>query len=159
MEVQTISQQAFSIIVTEEELSRRRLAPEAVTPTEALAIVSEVTGRKPSGPARLELFPGRHELLIFVLEGFGKLRFFRFLRAEDIIEAALSGSFTDPSTLFYYEKQYILAVWCEGGREPASLGEYAEELPWREGILSHLYEHGRTVADARCQALLLAAFA
>ncbi len=146
MEVQTISQQAFSVLITEQELNRRRLSPEAVTASEALTLIGELTGSKPPGPTRLELFPGRHELQIFVLQNAGRLRYFRFDSIEELLRAVSSEAFRDPASLFFYQGKYILAVWT-GGREETALLEFGEEVPMREGFLPHLYEHGRVLLD------------
>ncbi len=158
MEVQTISRQAFSIYITEQELNRRSLSPGDVTAAEAMELVQELTGKRPPAPTRLELFPGRHELLIFVLQSFGKLRYYRFPSCEELIEAALVGAFEDPSSLFLYNGHYILSVWTSKD-SPGTLGEYGEELALREGFLSHLYEHGHTLADGCAATALRAAFA
>ncbi len=158
MEVQTISRQAFSIYITKQELERRGISPADVTASEAMELIRELTGIPPHVGAKVELYPGSHELLIFVIPGSGKLRYYRFSVCEDLIEAALEGAFEDPASLFIYDGNYILSV-RQDKDAPSALGEYGEELFLREGFISHLREHGRTLADGCAAGTLRSAFA
>ncbi|MGM9521457.1 MAG: adaptor protein MecA [Oscillospiraceae bacterium] len=146
MEVQTINSRTFSIYITETELSRRSLEPCDVTAAQARDIVRSALGAE-SGSLFMELFPGRHELLIFVRKNFLEVGFYSFATAEDVIDALLSCCADIAASLFYYNDEYILVVWSLSESADGALSEFGTPLQHPPGYLAHLNEHGRCLAD------------
>ncbi len=158
MDVQTISERSYSIYITEGELNRRSISPQAVTAGDVMELIKDLTGALPAGSTKLELYPGRHELLIFVRRNPGALRCFRFRALEDLISAALTSGGEEPSALYLYDDTYILAVWDTEDTGLAALCEFGESLDWRDAHLAHLREHGKLLLPAQALRELRAAF-
>lgn len=147
MEIQAIGARAFSVYIAGEELERRHLDPRSITATQARQIVSDVIRGDGMGAVSLELYPGRHEVLIFVKRSAGEPEFFTFPDLESLLEAVLDGGGDTVASLFYYGGRYILAVWAMDGKRPEGLAEFGTPLYVPGEYLLHLREHGVTVCD------------
>lgn len=158
MDVQVIGRSAFTVYIDGEELERRRLDPRSITALEARALVSSVIGCDPFGAVSLELYPGQHELLIFVRRSSGEPEFFSFEDFEELLGAVNSCADEPTSSLFYYDGRYILAVWGFDGQTGAAFSEFAESLAFPAGYLMHLREHGRTIAEGDAVHILRSCF-
>lgn len=158
MVIQEISGLAYSVYISERELNEKHLTPSAVTAADAMELVSAITPPDRSAgrcTTQLELYPGRHELLIFVRRGPEKLRVMSFRSIEDVISAVTDGGAADPSSLFYYDNRYILVMWLRNGE---AVCEFGDEMPVTAAFLPHLYEHGRTLCDGCAVGTLKGAF-
>lgn len=146
MDIQAIGSRAFTVYIAQEELERRHLEPGEITVGEARDIVSSVIQCDALGAVRLELYPGRHELLIFVKRSLGEPEFYAFPDLESLIRAI--GEFGDElaASLFWYDGAYILAVWSDG-TYMAGLSEFGDPLDLPAEFLLHLREHARVISD------------
>ncbi len=147
MDIQAIGSRAFAVYIGEPELHKRHIEPRNVTVSTARELVRNVLDCPDTGTVSLELFPGRHELLIFVRRSDGEPEFYEFTD----LEAALSALAVLPrdaaSSLYYLRGVYILAVWpCDGARIQ-SLCEFGRAVKRPPAYLLHLREHGAAIAD------------
>ncbi len=147
MDIQAIGSRAFSVYIQEAELLSRHLAAGTMTARDARTLVAPLIGNDGLGAVNLELYPGRHEVLIFVSRASGEPEFFSFPDVEALIEAAGSGLGGIASSLFWYGGAYILAVWPADGRPAGALREFAEPLENPGAFLLHLREHGKLLID------------
>lgn len=147
MDIQAIGSRAFSVYIQEAELLRRHLAAGTMTVRDARTLVAPLIDSDGLGAVNLELYPGRHEVLIFVSRAAGEPEFFSFPDVETLLEAAGSGLGGIASSLFWYGGAYILAVWPSDGRPAGALREFAEPLENPGAYLLHLREHGKLLID------------
>ena len=145
MDVLMITDRAFSVYITDEELTARSLHAGDVSLSDAERLVSRVFGAE-LGKAKLELFSGRHGVMIFVRRPAPLPELYVFDGFEEVIDAARSSP-DEPSALYFYDGSYILAVWRLDGA-PGVLPEFAEKLDASQELLAHLAEHGRTLIEA-----------
>ena len=101
MDIQVIGSRAFSVYIQEAELVSRHLAAGTMTARDARTLVAPLIGSDGLGAVNLELYPGRHEVLIFVSRASGEPEFFSFPDVEALIEAAGSGRGGIASSLFW----------------------------------------------------------
>ncbi len=156
MEIQAIGARAFSVYIPEAELTMRHIRPDSITAVEARELVEGLIDR--ADTVSLELFPGRHEVLIFVRRSFGDPEIYAFADLEELLRAILALEGSAETSLFHYGGLWILAVWpgCEGHR--AQLSEFASPLDAPPGYILHLREHGRIIADGDAASVLKNAF-
>lgn len=147
MDIQAIGSRAFTVYIPEAELISRHLVAQKMTARDARSIVSSLIECDALGAVNLELYPGRHEVLIFVSRSAGEPEFFTFPDVETLLEAAGSGLGGIASTLFWYNGVYILAVWPSENRPAGALREFAEPLVSPGAFLLHLKEHGKLLCD------------
>ncbi len=158
MEVQAIGKAAFTVYITQNELEARSLDPRNITPAQAQDLVKTVVDCPPLGAVSLELYPGRHELLIFVKRSFGEPAFYRFGKLETLL-SALEGAVSEPpSSLYLLDGRYYLVVWNFEGQASLGFSEFAEPLERPTAYLLHLREHGRTICEADAVRRLREAF-
>lgn len=158
MEIQAIGTRAFSVYIAGEELERRHLDPQGITATDARRIVSDVIENDALGAVSLELYPGRHELLIFVKRSAGEPEFFAFYDFEALLEALEERGDDITASLFYYNGMYILAVWIMDGTRPDRFLEFGQILDVPGEFLLHLREHGTVICDGDAAQRLRKAF-
>lgn len=158
MDIQAIGSRAFTVYIPESELRSRHLVAQNMTARDARSIVSSLIECDALGAVNLELYPGRHEVLIFVSRSSGEPEFFTFPDVETLITAAGSGIGGIASTLFWYNGAYILAVWPSESRPAGALREFAAPLSNPGAFLLHLREHGKLLIDGDALDTLLAAF-
>ncbi len=158
MEIQAIGARAFSVYIAGEELERRHLDPREMTASDARRIVSGIVESDALGTVSLELYPGRHEVLIFVRRSSGEPEFFAFTDFEALLSAVMECGGELTASLFYYEGRYILAVWVMDGVRPETLFEFGAPLDMPGEYLLHLREHGVTICDGDAAARLREAF-
>lgn len=159
MDIQAIGSRAFTVYIPEAELASRHLIAKNMTARDARSIVSSLIECDALGAVNLELYPGRHEVLIFVSRSSGEPEFFTFPDTEALVEAAGSGIGGIASTLFWYDGAYILAVWPSDNRPAWALREFAAPLDNPGAFLLHLREHGKLLCDGDALETLRAAFA
>lgn len=140
MDIQMISERSISIYITSEDLEKRRLTADSFSIGDAEDIISGVLGSS-VGRAKLELFPGKGGLLIFVRRTVSDPELYTFSSVEPIIAAAHSLP-CEPSALYFYGGEYILAVW-HLDNTPLGFEEFGEKLPAPPEFTEHLCEHGR----------------
>lgn len=146
MEIQAIGSRAFSVYIAGEELERRHLDPMGITANEARSIVNDVIKEDGLGTVSLELYPGRHELLIFVKRSSGEPEFYAFASFEDLLDAIREGDGVTAS-LYYCDGVYILAVWPMEGARRGGFEEFGRPLSRPGGYLLHLREHGKAICE------------
>ena len=159
MDIQAIGARAFSVYIAEAELTRRKLDPLDITAEEARRIVRTLIPCDALDTVSLELYPGRHEVLIFVKKSTGEPEFLRFEDFESVLAALLACGEDVTASLFFYEGSYILAVWSFDGLTHRGLAEFGEPLERPGDFLLHLREHGRVLCDGDAREVLLRAFA
>ncbi len=158
MDIQAIGSRAFTVYIGEPELHRRNIEPQSMTVSDARELVRGVLDDSDTGSVSLELYPGRHELLIFVRRNAGEPEFYSFPDLEALLEALAALSPDAASSLFFYNGAYILAVWpVEGARVPA-LCEFGAPLPRPGAFLLHLREHGKIIREGDAAEAFLRAF-
>lgn len=158
MDIQAIGGGGFTVYIGEPELHRRHMEPQSVTARDARELVRGVLDCCETGTVSLELYPGRHELLIFVRRSAGEPEFYSFPDLESLLEALAALETDLASSLFFYNGAYILAVWPrEGARVPA-LGEFGTPLSVPGAFLLHLREHGKTLCEGDAAGALLRVF-
>ena len=154
MDIQAIGSRAFTVYIAREELERRHLDPEDITVGEARDIVSSVLECDALGAVKLELYPGRHELLIFVKR---EPEFYSFPDLESLLLAVGACGDEIAASLFWYDGAYILAVWSGDARR-ACLSEFGDALDLPAGFLLHLREHARVLREGDAVEVLRRAF-
>lgn len=157
MDIQAIGGGGFTVYIGEPELHMRHLEPQSVTVRDARELVRGVLDCCDTGAVSLELYPGRHELLIFVLRSAGEPEFYSFPDLESLLEA-LSALGPRASSLFFYNGSYILAVWSGDGARVPALCEFGAPLSRPGAFLLHLREHGRVIRETDAAETLLRAF-
>ena len=159
MDIQAIGNQTFSVYISEDELTSHHIRPEAVTCEQALELLSPAFGRSGLDNARLSLFPGNRELLIFVRRTSKYVEYFKFHSFEDLLSAILGDISDMPSSVYYYDDSYILVLrrWDENATD--SLLEFGEKLYASPDYVLHLREHGQTITEGFATAELRRAFA
>ena len=158
MDIQAIGSRAFSVYIPEAELASRHLVAQKMTAREARSIVSSLIECDTLGAVNLELYPGRHEVLIFVSRSSGEPEFFSFPDVETLAAAAGSGLGGIASSLFWYNGAYILAVWPSDSRPAGALREFAAPMSNPGSFLLHLREHAKLLCDGDALDALRAAF-
>ena len=158
MEIQAIGARAFSVYIAGEGLEKRHLDPKEMTASDARRIVSGIVENDALGTVSLELYPGRHEVLIFVRRSSGEPEFFAFTDLETLLAAISECGEELTASLFYYEGRYILAVWTMDRTRPETLFEFGTPLYMPGEYLLHLREHARGVCDGDAAARLREAF-
>lgn len=156
MDIQAIGARAFSVYIPESELTEHHLRPDSITAGEARELVEGLIDR--ADTVSLELFPGRHEVLIFVRRSFGDPEIYAFSDLEELLRAILALDGDLASSLFCYDGLWLLAVWPGYEGQRALLSEFAAPLDAPSGYIWHLREHGRLIADGDASAVLRAAF-
>ena len=92
-----------------------------------------------------EVFPGRHELLIFIRLNCSDPVYFSFSSFEDLL-SSISLVDPQPSSLYFSDGKYILSLFpWDGENLPPVLFEFGEELHAGTGFDLHLREHGKTI--------------
>lgn len=157
MDIQAISSRAFTVYIPREELERRHLEPGDITVGQARDIVSPLISCDGLGAVRLELYPGRHELLIFVKRSLGEPEFYSFEDLESLLLAVGACRDEIAASLFWYQGAYILAVWSDDPLA-ARLSEYGEALDLPGDFLLHLREHARVLLDGDAAEVLKKTF-
>ncbi len=146
MDIQAIGARAFTVYIPREELERRHLDPGEMTVTEARRLISPLISGDGLGAVRLELYPGRHEVLIFVKRSQGEPEFYSFPDLESLLLAARACRDEPAADLFWYDGAYILAVWNDGAHA-SGLSEFGESLDLPGDFLLHLREHARVLLE------------
>ena len=145
MDIQAINSRSFSIYISGDELTKRHITPDSVTCSEARDILRFALGDD-FGTARMDLFPGRDEMLIFVRKNIERPALFRFYDFEDLAAAVSQCSPDDPAELIYCDDSYILVLWSWDG-VPCAPVEFGDPLDVHPDYLLHLREHGRVIFD------------
>lgn len=147
MDIQAIGSRAFTVYIPREELERRHLDPGEMTVGEARSLISSVIACDALGAVRLELYQGRHEVLIFVKRSQGEPEFYSFQNFESLLLAVGACRDELAADLFFYDGAYILAVWNDDTYS-AGLSEFGEALDLPAGFLLHLREHADALLDS-----------
>lgn len=158
MDIQAIGSRAFTVYIGEPELQRRHIEPGSVTASAARELVRGVLDCPDTGTVSLELYPGRHELLIFVRRSAGEPDFYTFPDFESLLRALEELPRGTPSSVFFRDGAYILAVWPAEGARSTALGEFGDPLPRPGAYLLHLREHAKTIRDGDAAEALTRAF-
>jgi len=144
MDVQTITGRSFAVYITPDELARRKISPRDVTADAALDILSPILGRE--GDFCLDLFPGRNDLLVFVRKCWGPPLFYAFSDFEDLVSAVHACRADAPSSLYYREGTYILAVRrTDCGSSLSAFSEFGDELDLPPDYSLYLAEHAKLI--------------
>ena len=159
MDIQAINTRAFSVYIAEAELTRRKLDPLDITAEEVREIIQGLIPCDALDTVSLELYPGRHELLIFVKKSAGEPEFLRFEDFESVLKALRSCGEDVTASLFFYEGAYILAVWSFDGLTHRGLVEFGVPLEDPGDFLLHLKELGRVLCDGDAREVLVRVFA
>ena len=146
MDIQAIGNRAFSVYIGESELVSRHLKPGSVTVSAARELVRDCIGGC-GGAMSLELYPGRHELLIFVRRCSDEPEFYSFADLEELLPALRQLPAGAVSSVYFYNGAYILAVWPPEGSGIPALAEFGRPLSRSAAFLCHLREHGETVCE------------
>lgn len=147
MDIQAIGSRAFAVYIGEPELQKRHIEPRNITVSTARELVRNVLDCPDTGTVSLELFPGRHELLIFVRRSSGEPEFYEFSDFETVLSALAALPRGSASSLFYLHGVYILAVWPGEGARIQALCEFGRAVKREPAYLLHLREHAVTIAD------------
>ncbi len=158
MDIQAIGGGGFTVYIGEPELHRRHIEPQSVTARDARELVRGVLDCCETGAVSLELYPGRHELLIFVRRSAGEPEFYSFPDLESLLEALAALGTDLASSLYYYDGAYILAVWPQEGARVPALCEFGAPLALSGAFLLHLREHGKVLGEGDAAETLLRAF-
>lgn len=158
MDIQVIGSRTYSVYIAGPELERRHLDPQGITARQAREIVRDLIGCDGTDTVSLELYPGRHEVLIFVRRSAGEPEFYVFYDLESLLEAIAACGREAASSLFFYNGTYILALWSDDGLRRGALCEFGEPLDLPGGFLPHLREHGRVIRDGDAAEALTEAF-
>lgn len=95
-----------------------------------------------------EAFEGKDETLIFVRSSSEPPVFFEFSDAEELFGAANAWNGDAPSSLWYADGKYILAVWpWQKDAVCASPAEFGQLLSMPPEFEYHLSEHGQLLAS------------
>jgi len=156
MDIQAINKRAFSIYISGDELINRHIAPDSVTLEDARDILRLALGSD-FGAARMDLFPGRDDVLIFVRKNVERPAFFQFQSFEDLLAAVSQCSPDDPSELVFCDGAYIFILWGWDGI-PVAPVEFGELLNVHPDYILHLREHGRVLYDEYAVSNLREAF-
>ena len=158
MEILAFGGSTFSLHIDETELTDRHISPAEITVSQARDIVRSAIGGR-HGSLMLELFPGRHELLIFVRCNGDGPECFSFTTSEELIAAVLSlTGEASASSLYHYNNEYILAVWFLPPEESAPLMEFGVFVDLPPGFLSHMEEHGTLICPGQAISRIRRAF-
>ena len=147
MDIQAIGSRAFAVYIGEPELHKRHIEPRDITVSAARELIEHVLDCPDTGTVSLELFPGRHELLIFVRRSAGEPEFYEFTDFEAVLSALSALPVGSASSLFYLRGVYILAVWPGDGARIQALCEFGLPVKRASAYLLHLREHAVTLAD------------
>jgi hypothetical protein len=144
MQIDIINERSFSVYISEQEVICRGFTLGSITKADASRLIRDIVHTE--GYLTLELFEGKHELLIFARRKSGNLKFFSFCSIEDVIAATDTIDLSEAASLFFYEGNYILVFWDESVKIE-SVSEFSEELHHTSGFVEHLYEHGKLLCD------------
>lgn len=158
MDIQAIGVRAYSVYIPESELRLRHIDPENITVGQARQLVDALLGDTSTDAVSLELYPGRHEVLIFVRRSPGEPEFYCFQDFEQVLEAVAALSDSVAASLYRLDGAWILVVWPEEGRTLARLADFGSPLDVPAWYLTHLREHALPVCDADAVAVLRRAF-
>lgn len=158
MDIQAIGSRAFSVYIAGDELARCHLDPMGMTASQARQIVGPLIDCGALDSVSLELYPGRHEVLIFVKRSSGEPEFFRFPDIESLLDALAQIDAGLVSSLFFYNGSYILAVWPADDVRAGALAEFGESLDLPGVYLLHLREHALLLCDGDAASRLREAF-
>ena len=151
MEIQAISSASFAIFLNEEELAARHLVPEAITKSDAEAILRGALLKmqyKHLEKVCIELFPGKKEVLLFVKLNTQSPVFIVFDDIESVISAAAECSDFPPASFVCIDATYILTVYpWEHDTAVPTLLEFGEKLPVKPEYELYLYEHGEKIIE------------
>lgn len=157
MNVQTVTGHSFVVYITQEEMACRHILPCDITEDIALDLLSPVLSG--GEPVRLELFPGRDDLIIFVYKFSGPPAFFSFSSFENLIDAIRVCRCDAPSSLFFYEGQYILVI-RRSGIDPvlSAFSEFGDKPDHPPDYVLFLEEHAHTLIRSGAVSTLRAFF-
>ena len=142
MEVNILSEDAFSVYITKDELIYRGLSPADVELEEARQLIEELMER-PIRDSTLELYSAGGDLLVFVTRNCAEISLFVFTELESLIEAALACD-SAASSLLYMDGRYYLSV---RGKLSGAFAEYGTRVSSPELIAANIAEHGRLIVS------------
>lgn len=149
MEIQTLNDYAFSVYLNEDELSRRQLDPSLITKQDIdtlLHAAFQQLGQAEQAKTCVELYPGRHELLLFVRFTSESPVYFSFPDLESLLAAVLDMSHNIPATLIKLQDTYILILYpTDPSAVPAFCYEFGTQLNYSDKYCLYLQEHGKTL--------------
>ncbi|MBR7081097.1 MAG: adaptor protein MecA [Oscillospiraceae bacterium] len=148
MDIYNIGKTAMTVYIPSDELRSQGLDAESITAEETEALLKDAVPEIDEYCLRLEIYPGRDEVLVFMFFSLREPKYFKFDGIENVINAAKCCN-DEPSKLFFSEPYYILAVYPWRGEDtPAALFEFGAQLNAPQGYENHLREHGKTLIDA-----------
>ena len=139
-----ISDSAYTVYITAQDMEERRISPASLNLDEAIALVRDARGDLSEG-ARLEVYTRGGDVLIFVWSQ--EPEFFLFGTLEELLSAleALPGA---GGTVYLLEGDYILCLWAS--RELCRrASEFSRPLDLPGSFLWHLKEHGKRLGSAQ----------
>ena len=139
-----ISDSAYTVYITAQDMEERRISPASLNLDEAIALVRDARGDLSEG-ARLEVYTRGGDVLIFVWAQ--EPEFFLFGTLEELLSAleALPGA---GGTVYLLEGDYILCLWAS--RELCRrASEFSRPLGLPGSFLLHLKEHGKRLGSAQ----------
>lgn len=162
MTIHTTGCGAIALMIDAEELLRRGLSAEALGCADAAELclmAFRAQGLEPQGSMELTLHPGARCVMLFAKLLSSAPLFYAFDSIEQLIPAAQVIASPPPSSLYWHEGHYILAVFpYEGEPAPLTLADYGTELSLPPQYLSVLREHGREVSRGHALETLREAF-
>ena len=142
MDICFLSESSISVYITKEELLHRGVSPDSFGSDEAARLLREALGEGVDG-CEVELYSSGGDVIFFVERHFKAARYFYFAELEDLI-AAVSLISPLPSSLWYTESGYVLALFA--AEADMRISEYARELKVNPLFSDHLSEHARLIA-------------
>ena len=144
MEIYAIGDRDFSVYICTKELIERHLDPENFSAAQAAELLGEtVWGKKNGEKMKLELYPGKAEMLIFVHLGFSEPRFVSLGDGESLVQALTECQTEDIELLTYINNAFVLTVYPFSEENTlGGLEEFGEILNVPAEFELYLREHG-----------------
>ena len=144
MDIYAIGDRDFSVYICTSELEARQINLNSFSAEEAKRLVGDtLLGKKCGDRMKIEMFPGKDDVLLFVHLGSAEPKFISFGNGESLISALTECSADDIELLTYINNTYYLAVYPFS--DEADLGrleEFGEVLIAPPEFELYLREHG-----------------
>ncbi len=157
MDIHAVKKHTFAVYLDRTDLRNNGIDPACVTYGEVRGIIEPLIYPGCTGTVRLELFPGRDDLLIFVMQERGLPLFFKFKTSEELVSSVCEYRGNETSALYRMGNCYILLIWCYESVNPF-FAEFGEPLDMSPEYISHLEEHGKVLIEADALNMIRSAF-
>ena len=144
MDIYAIGDRDFSVYICSRELIERNINPLSFSAAEAKKLVGDAfVGKKYGDRMKIEMFPGKDEVLLFVHIGASEPTFFAFRDSESLISAIEESSAEDLEILTYINNTYYLAVYPFSEKDGlGGFEEFGEKVSAPPEFELYLREHG-----------------